>query len=369
MKNLPFLFVCAACCLMGISDLEARKPKPFKSESDANHYLIKHYNEGGRYYNAKKYRKAYSHFERVIYFFPASEVAAEASYYLAVCYYEMGEYDFANREFSAYVTASADPAFFEDAICFKFNIAEHFKEGKRRRAFTSRYLPKWISAEDEALQIYDEVILALPNHELTVCALRSKAELLRRMREYRASVDTYQILIRRFPKHEATPDAYVSISEVYYEQCQHDFQNPDLLAFADLNARKFSDDFPRDERIQVINDYVQKMKETYARGLYELGLFYERKGHPHAAAIYYQTAIKEFPETSIACACQERLDHLDYSTEKKDVVPSLTNLLEERDPLAFEEKATVAEGDPSETLPIAPALEADQPTIEGYEWE
>jgi len=369
MKKLSLLALLSICYLSTIPLAEAKKAKPFKCQEKGDNYLLSHYNAGCKYYNEQNYRKAYTEFEKVIYFFPSSEAAAEASYYLGVCYFEMKEYDFANREFSSYITASAHPAFFEDAVRFKFCIAEHFKNGKKKRAFDSRYCPKWMTAQDEALTIYDEVIVALPNHELTICALRSKAELLRKMGEYRDSVDTYQTLIRRFPKDESTPETYVRIAEVYTEQSQYEFQNPDILAFAELNARKFSEDFPRDERVEVVNGYVRRIKEIYAKGLCNLGLFYERKGHPHAAAIYYETSMKEFPDTDVACFCRTRLASLDYTKEKKDVVVPISTLIEELDPLEFEEKATVAEGNFFEGLPQeeAPGIEADRPSEREYD--
>lgn len=362
MKKSFLLVFISFCCLAGSA--HAAKAKPFKSSAEADAYLSSHYNLGCEHYNKQEYRDAYTHFEKVIYFFPDSEVAAEASYYLGVCYFEMKEYDFANKEFSSYITASAHPAFFEDAVRFKFCIAEHFKNGKKRRGFNSRYLPKWISAQEEALTIYDEVIVALPNHEITICALRSKAELLRRMKEYRASVDTYQTLIRRFPRDEYTPECYLMIADVYCEQSKYEFQNPDILALAELNARKFAYEFPRDERVECVNASVQKIKENYARGLCDLGLFYERKHHPEAAAIYYKTSIAEFPDTACADFCRGRLELLPFEKEKKDVVVPISILREELDPLEYDEKATPAEGDFIDGLPQveAPAIEATDPS-------
>ncbi len=362
----PLLFIISLFCLIG--SIDASKSKPFKSKEAADAYLTKHYNLGCTHYNVEEWRSAYEHFEKVIYFFPDSDEAAEASYYLGVCYYMMCEYDFANKEFSDYITASCHPAFFEDAVRYKFCIAEEFRSGKKRRPFTSRYLPKWISAQDEALAIYDEVIVALPNHELTVCALRSKAELLRQIELFRESVDTYQALIRRFPKDEYTPECYVKIAEIFCEQSVQEFQNPDILAFAELNARKFTEDFPREERIACVNELVQKIKENSAKGLCGLGLFYERKHHPQAAEIYYKTSIAAFPDTKCAKFCKARLLLLPFEKEEKDVIVPLGIMREEMDPLEYDEKATVSEGGFIDGLPQleAPGIEATSP-YEGYD--
>lgn len=289
--------------------LNAAKPKSkyFRSEEEKNQYLTTHYNLGCQYFNKEAWSRASTEFEKVIFYFPCSDTAAEASYYLGVSYFKMREYDFANEEFSNYLKASQHPAFFEEAVSYKFCIAEHFKMGKKRRPFKMRYLPKWISAQDSALTIYDEVVAALPNHELTVQALYSKADLLKKMREYRDSVETYQIIIRRFPRHEIVPACYLEIADAYIRQSRVEFQNPDILALAELNARKFRDDFPRDERVPIVEDSIRRIKELYARGLCDLGLFYERMKQQDAAAIYFQSALEEFPDTTVAKFCRSRL--------------------------------------------------------------
>jgi outer membrane protein assembly factor BamD (BamD/ComL family) len=318
MKRQSIILLCVfgALCL-SFSTLQASKSKPFKSEEDADSYLTTHYDLGCKCYNSQDWHCAANEFEKVIYFFPDSDAAAKASYYLAICYFEMKEYDFANEEFSNYLKASQHPAFFEDAVYYKFCIAEHFKAGKRRRPFKMRYLPKWISAQDSALTIYDEVVAALPNHELTIQALYSKAELLCKMGEYRDCVETYQTIIRRFPKNEIVPVCYLNIAEAYYQQSRYEFQNPDILAFAELNVRKFKDDFPRDERVALAEQSVCRIKEMYAKGLCNLGLFYERMKKPDAAAIYYQSSIEEFPDTRVAKFCRSRLICLGYINKEE----------------------------------------------------
>lgn len=317
-QSLAALGLLSILCWGSPLQLQASKSKPFISQEEADAYLTSHYNRGCYHYNRQEWRRASTEFEKVIYFFSDSDEAADAAYYLAICYFEMKEYDFANTEFSNYLKASNQPAFFEDAVQFKFCIAEHFKLGKKRRYFKIRYCPKWATDKELALTIYDEVVAALPNHELAVRALYSKADLLKKMEEYRDCVETYQTLIRRFPKNEIVPACYINIAEAFYLQSRYEFQNPDLLALAELNARKFQEDFPRDERVAIAEDYVKRIKELYAKGLCDLGLFYERMKQPAAAAIYYQSAIEEFPDTCVSQFCRSRLICLGYTVNQDD---------------------------------------------------
>lgn len=336
-------FCILSALLFNSFSFSATKSKQFATEEEGQNYLTTHYNVGCQYYNQQNWRRSATEFEKVIYFFPSSDAAAEASYYLAVCYFEMKEYDFANEEFSNYLKASQHPAFFEDAVYYKFCIAEYFKAGTKRRPFKMRYLPKWISAQDLALTVYDEVVIALPNHPLTIQALYAKADLLRCMGEYRDAIETYQIIIRRFPKDEIVPACYLNISETYYQQSRYQFQNPDLLALAELNVRKFKEDFPRDERVIIAQDNIYRIKELYAKGLCDLGLFYERMKQPAAAAIYYQSSIEEFPDTRVSQFCFSRLQCLGYSTEAQSTEEPVQTSLEEVPAPIPEQQAPIPE--------------------------
>lgn len=317
MNKTNFTLNLLTAIILATPSLHAFKPKSkfFKSPEEATNYLTTHYNLGCKYYDKESWSKASHEFEKVVFYFPDAEPAAEASFYLAVSYYEMGEFDFANESFSNYLKTSQHPTFFEEAVTYKFLIAEHFKTGKKQHPFRMRYLPKWISGQDSALTIYDEVVAALPNHELSVKALYSKAELLKKMREFRDSVEAYQLLIRRFPRHEIVPACYLGIANAYVRQSRIEFQNPDIIALAELNVRKFKEDFPRDEKVVIAEESVCNIKELFAKGLCDLGLFYERKKLPDAAAIYFQSSIDEFPETRVAQFCRCKLNSLGYLQE------------------------------------------------------
>ena len=59
------------------------------------------------------------------------------------------------------------------------------------------------------------------------------------------------------------------------------------------------------------------IKELYAKGLCDLGLFYDRTKHPEAAIIYYQSSIEEFPDTHVAEYCKSRILILRKEMEMK----------------------------------------------------
>lgn len=278
-----------------------------------------HFNLGMKALNNKNWREASNQFTIVSLNFPNSSLGQEALYYLGISEFNLEEYDFANDAFSQYLKSQNNPQHFLSAIEYKYYIAERFRAGARRRFLGTKQLPKWATGRTMALKVYDEVIAAMPSHEMAIKALYSKGCLLWEQREYRDSIEAFQLLCKRFPKSEMTPDCFVIISCVYLDLCKSEPQNPDILAFAELNARKFRQEFPKEERLQEADNNVQKIKELYASALFETGKFYEKVNQPRASIIYYYNAISQFPDTNIAQRCKERLTALDPNFREEDL--------------------------------------------------
>lgn len=266
-----------------------------------------HFEEGAKAYDTRDWPEAAKHFSIVTMNFPTSAYGQEAYYFLGVSFYFLAEFDYANSAFSDYLKVQANPRYFQSTVEFKLSIAQRLDAGAKRRLFGTKKLPKWGCGRDLALEIYDEVIAAVPCSDLAAEALISKACLQWRMQNYRPAVHSFQMLIRRFPKFDKTPDCYLYIGKIYLEQSRYEFQNPDILAFSQINLRRFERDFPREERLSEALSDVMAIKEIYADGLYQVGRLYEKMYKPRAAMIYYNDAIRQFPETCTADICRKRM--------------------------------------------------------------
>lgn len=276
-----------------------------------SHRPVEYYHETGmEAYQQQNWQKAIYHFSTVVCEFPTYSKTAEDYYYLGVSYYYSGDYENANNAFNNYLQFNANPEFFQESFQYKYSIAEEFRGGYGKRVFSATYLPRWVSGFEEALDIYDEVVGAMPSSELAINSLFYKGCLLWKMGDYRGAIDSFQLLIRRFPKHELIPQAYLNITKVYLDEGRIEFQNPDFIALAEVNVKKFEQDFPRDERVEEGKREVRRIKEVYAKGLFETGQFYERKCKPRAAVIYYENAIRNFPEANISLCCRRRLSRI-----------------------------------------------------------
>lgn len=279
--------------------------------------MEEHYRNAVAAYELGDWREAAKQFGIVAANFPLSPYGQEAHFYQGVSNYQLQEYDIADQSFTEYLQGKGHPRLFEETMHYKFAVAESFRNGAKRRFMGTKQLPKWASADGHAIKIYEEIIAAVPCHELAIQSLFSKGLLHCQRKEYTESVESFRMLTKRFPKHELTPECYLMINAVYLEQCKNEFQNPDILAFAKINTLRFAQNFPREERLSEAEAKVLAIKEVYAAGLYDTGQFYERIGYPFASALYYRNAALQFPETQIAELSRKRLEELGYEVMDK----------------------------------------------------
>ncbi|MBF5058898.1 outer membrane protein assembly factor BamD [Candidatus Neptunochlamydia vexilliferae] len=262
------------------------------------------------YYQKEDWKRLAWQCQDLIADFPTSPFARESYYYLGVAHLNMNNFAFANQAFSDYLKEELSPKFFDQVIRYKFEIAKAFDGGARTHLFGWHRMPKWLPAYEEAIEIYDEVITTLPRDDLAAQSLFHKGALLLRMEEYAKSVEAFQTLIRRFPKHPLAVDGYIGISHAHLTECEKEFPDENKLELAQISLRKFRYQFPSEPRIEEAEGMVLKMKEELAKDLLEIAEFYQRTKKPKAAKIYHDTILKRYPETKTALKSEKQLEKL-----------------------------------------------------------
>ena len=239
--------------------------------------------------------------------FAQDDLPENVDYYLALSYYQLEDYDFANRYFSSYLQGVDHRQYFEEALNYKFMIAVKFSQGAKKHFLGLESMPKWFSSREDAISLYGEIIAVLPYHEIAAKAFLGKAEILKDLGRFKESHETYQMFLQRFPNHELAPQAYLSLATLYLRQCKSQERNPDLIELARINLRKFKKKFPSYVNFAEVEEKLMEMAEIYAKELCAIGQLYERKKKPKASIIYYSNTILEYPNTVAASFAKQRL--------------------------------------------------------------
>lgn len=261
--------------------------------------------------NEKRWGNLLSCSKEMIQNYPDTSFADEAVYYMGVAYFNFEDYRPANVQFTRYLKQKVSPKFFFEAINYKFEIAERLGKGKKFvRAFGWKKAPKIASGSDDAIVIYDEVISMIPYNEMSAKSYLGKVDLYIKNGEFPEAIEALEGLNRKFPQSDFAVQGYLKIASVYLMQVNPRHQDQDLLDRAELNLKHFKEAFPNEKRIVDAEKMLLSMKESYAKGLYEIALYYENNKYFDAAKIYYTKIASSFSGTECALLSQKGLERL-----------------------------------------------------------
>lgn len=242
--------------------------------------------------------------------YPESPYAREMEYFIAWGLFKQDKLDQANAAITRYLQGDEMPKYYEECMAMKFNIAQWYSIPDP--LFGVESFPKFATNREYAIDVYDEIIATMPRSDLAARAYYQKGYLLLDgYASFKEAVEVFQTLIRRFPKHEKTPDAYLGIMQTYADQCKLEYPNLDLLDLATINFQKFKKHFPTEPRLEQGEAILQEMKHVLASNLYETARFYERTKKPGAAKLYYNVLLDTYPDTKFADKSHARLRRLD----------------------------------------------------------
>lgn len=243
-------------------------------------------------------------------YFPNSPFAEDASFSIGEAFYHLGQLELANRHFSLYLSQTLSPKHFEEALQYKFTIAEQYKEGVKKPLFGSHKMPKLLSGKDDAIEIYEEITFTLPQSEMAMVSLLHKALLQAEKEDFRPAQETLDLLIRRAPKHELAVLAFLDKLSFFHQEAEMASPDPNILDLAEVALQKFRLSFPREERIAEAEREFRAIQSCFADNLLTIGKFFEKTKKYKAAELYYEKIVSQFPLTEGASEAQTRLEKL-----------------------------------------------------------
>ncbi len=280
------------------------------AEQNADHDMIRAATEA---YHHEQWGRVTSLTHTLLKEYPDSPFAVDALYLFGVANYKKGNFNVANRYVTTYLNHDNATKYFEDAINIKFMIAKDLYDGKGLQLLGKPHMPRTTRGHDFALSLFDEVVTTLPRHEVAARALFYKAKLLVDIDEYKEAIDSYETLIRRFPKHELAPESFLEIGKVYITRCQSEFADPDMLDLAKINFAQFERQFPTEPRLRVGKLQLNEIEELLSKDLLEIAAFYQRTKKKQAAQVYYSSIINRYPTTANAAKARRQLAKMKLS--------------------------------------------------------
>jgi len=227
-------------------------------------------------------------------------MCSEVYYQLATLYLKDGEYELALEAVEQYLKKDATLRFYEEAYRIKLEVAHRFAKGFRKHVAGWKLLPKWMPAQEEALDLYDEIQGAVPRSEIAAEALFAKGSLQLHLGDHKSSLDTFQIFLKKFGQHPLAPHAHIKIGDIYITNTKNQINDDSFLALERLNFQRFKDNFPSDPRLRIAEGQIKALEELLAEGMYEIAAYYKRTKRPDAALLYYTQVVTLYPKSVVA---------------------------------------------------------------------
>lgn len=308
MKN---LLLAMTICTILASPLEAaytiKNGKLLEMAEVATMSVQEHYSAASTAYQNEKWEDLVNQANIIVKNFPGTPFVHESIFYMGVGKFHLQEWEEADENLSRYLKRQEACQYFEQAIALRLAIADAFRTGSKKHMFGVKALPRWIPAGSDALAIYEEIIAALPHHDIAARALFGKGIVQEEQDDYKLAIESFQNLIRRFPKHTLSSNGYVEIVRSYLKQAKMEFANPDYLSLAEINLQKFQENFPADSKLEEAKELFQEMQEYYASKLYSTAQFFERTKKHGAAQLYYKKLANRYPSTNAAELARKHL--------------------------------------------------------------
>lgn len=215
-----------------------------------------------------------------------------------------GEYYKAHMHLQEFLGEFADTELAERAAYFEFLIAENFLiAGKRRRWLGLRFL----SATDTGIEILDELSGSYSGSTLAQQAILTKAEYYFAKGEFLLSEMEYARLVDEYPRSRWYRRALRRTAEAALASFGGiDFDDAPLIEAEDRFSNYLAL-YPGVAEQEGVGQILQQINAQRAEKEVSIGRYYERTGHPRAAAFYYRSTCDNWPDTIAATQARRRL--------------------------------------------------------------
>lgn len=131
-------------------------------------------------------------------------------------------------------------------------------------------------------------------------------------REWVAAASEFQRLVSEFPTHAHALPARLGSCQAYAQLAPRPQLDQEYTVAALIHCNDIVENYPGTPQAEIADELVVEMRHRLATKEYETGVFYFRRRAYDASVIYFQRAVNEFPDTSVAPAALLRL-HEAYS--------------------------------------------------------
>lgn len=258
----------------------------------------------------REFRKARKLLKNWVRTYHDSPHYGEALFYYADAEFQLGNfmksYELYERVLDDYgATELADRA-----LRNEIEVAQVYLSGRWRKIWGGIIR---MPAYEEALDILERIATnRAPGTPHAEKALKLKADYYYQKGEFEDAERAYARLSREFPRSRFVRLALLRSAQSALASFPGVKFDDSALIEAEERFEQFRKRYPKAAEEENVPLLIEQIRNSRAQKEYTVGRFYERTKHPHAAAFYYRSVMKYWPDTTWASLAEGRLAKLGY---------------------------------------------------------
>ncbi|MFQ5712973.1 MAG: outer membrane protein assembly factor BamD [Candidatus Scalinduaceae bacterium] len=242
----------------------------------------------------KEYISAIGMFQGIIEGNPESELAEESQINIGRAYYMVGDYKNAFRAYERLI--ERDPG----TRKLKEVLEKEFQVGVAQMKVD----------EKGAIKVFEKIIERNPLGFIAADAQVKIADSYYQLRRFEEAQDSYLRVMENYPNSEWVPYAQFRIPYCKMSNIRIQERNYELLAQSRRGFEEYIANNPQGTLVPTTKKIIAEIDIAMAERDYEVGEFYLRRKRQDAGAIYFESVIKEYPNTEWAAKAKEKLEML-----------------------------------------------------------
>ena len=265
------------------------------------------------FFEQKNYKRAISEFNKLVKYYPNSQHAPIAQYYIGRSFEDLEDSFRAFIEYQKVIEGYPHAKNREEIIMRQYKIGVLFFEGKKAKLLGLAVLP----ASDKAIEIFEQIIINSPYGEYADKAQFKMGESFKNTNRFAEAVITFQRLVVSYPSCDLAETARYEVAQCgYLASLSYSYDQETTNAAID-RFKEFLANADQGELSLAAKKSLKNLRENKAQGLYDTAQFYERSGQRLSAVIYYKELVENYPDSTMAAESLNRIMKLEKGLEKK----------------------------------------------------
>ncbi|MFH1655769.1 MAG: outer membrane protein assembly factor BamD [Candidatus Omnitrophota bacterium] len=253
------------------------------------------------FFEEENYKKAKAEFNKLVHYYPKALEAAEAQYYIGVCWEKLGEPYEAFKDYQKVINKYPFSERINEIIEKEYTIGEKLlDEGVSFWQYVS-------GREHPVVEIFRAVIDNAPYSDYAPASYYKIGLFLKEVNSFSEAKEEFEKITAEYPQSEWANKAQYQIALCEYNESLR----PDYDQKPTEDATKKFEEFvkvnPDAELTKEAKNKIGHLKEKDAEHNFVIAKFYEKQKEFESAQIYYRYVIKTYPESPWADRAIERL--------------------------------------------------------------